>query len=48
MDRDYWSPVVDRWLTDLASSFLERQLDVRENVKFAGGHLGRTHTFLNN
>lgn len=42
MNRDYWSPVVDRWLTELRQyNFLGRQLDVRENVKFAGGHFAQ-------
>lgn len=39
MDRNYWAPVVDRFMTDLASfDFLGRHLDVRENVKFVGRH----------
>jgi hypothetical protein len=37
MDRDYWTPVVDRFIADLREfDFLGRQLDVRENVKFKG------------
>lgn len=39
MNREYWAPVVDRFLTDLRHfDFLGRQLDVRENIKFTGGH----------
>lgn len=42
MDREYWSPVVDRFIEDLrAYDFHDRGLDVRENVKFQGGHFGR-------
>lgn len=37
-DRDRWSPLIDRFTGDLSSvSFLGRQLDVRENIKFRGG-----------
>lgn len=45
MDRNRWGPVVDRFMADLRSfDFLGRHLDVRENVKFQGGHLARwTH-----
>lgn len=40
MDREYWSPVVDHFIQDLRNyDFHGRQLDVRENVKFFGGHL---------
>jgi N-formylglutamate amidohydrolase len=39
MDRDYWAPVVDRWLEEMRGyNYFGRQLDVRENVKFFGGH----------
>lgn len=39
MNRQYWSPLVDRWLTDLRQfDFLGRRLDVRENIKFRGGY----------
>lgn len=39
MDREYWGPVVDRFISDLrAYDFHGRNLDVRENVKFLGGH----------
>jgi len=42
MDRNLWAPLVDRFITDLrAFSFLGRQLDVRENIKFMGGHMAR-------
>ncbi len=41
-DRAYWSPVIDRVLVELRQfDFLGRQLDVRENVKFGGGHMAR-------
>ena len=37
MDREYWAPVVDRFIRDLRGfDFLGRTLDVRENVKFMG------------
>lgn len=39
MDRTRWAPVVENFLTDLRGfDFLSRHLDVRENVKFQGGH----------
>lgn len=42
MQRDYWAPVVDRFIRDLrAYDFGGRQLDVRENVKFQGGYFGQ-------
>ena len=42
IDRSYWSPVIDRTLVQLRQfDFLGRQLDVRENVKFTGGHFAR-------
>lgn len=41
MDREYWSPVVDRFTADLRTyDFHGRRLDVRENVKFQGGYFG--------
>jgi N-formylglutamate amidohydrolase len=45
MDRNRWGPLVDRFLGDLrAFDFAGRRLDVRENVKFRGGHFSRwTH-----
>jgi N-formylglutamate amidohydrolase len=45
MDRDRWTPVVERFLEGLSTfDFLGRQLDVRENVRFRGGQLARwTH-----
>jgi N-formylglutamate amidohydrolase len=44
-DRAQWEPLIERFIEDLsAAEFLGRQLDVRENVRFRGGHLGRwTH-----
>lgn len=42
MDRGRWAPVVERLLTDLGSfDFLGRHLDVRENVKWAGGQFSQ-------
>ena len=42
MDRDRWVPVVDRFITDLRQfDYRGRHLDVRENVKFRGGHFPR-------
>lgn len=42
MDREYWSPVVERLITDLRNyDFHGRHLDVRENIKFQGGHFGK-------
>ena len=45
MDRERWGAIVDSFITDLSAfDYLGRQLDVRENVKFRGGHLARwTH-----
>lgn len=37
VDRGLWGPLVDRFMCDLA----EHGLDVRENVKFKGGHMSR-------
>jgi hypothetical protein len=42
LDRDRWGNLVDRFMTDFASVDVEgRRLDVRENVRFRGGHLSR-------
>ena len=39
MARDRWGAIVDRFIVDLRNfSFFGRGLDVRENVKFRGGH----------
>jgi len=39
MDRRRWAPVVERAISHLGSAdFMGRTLDVRENVKFRGGH----------
>jgi len=45
MSRARWAPLVDRFMTDLrAFDFMGRQLDVRENIRFRGGHLAQwTH-----
>ena len=42
MPRQYWAPVVERFVDDLRKfDFMGRQLDVRENVKFHGRYLAR-------
>lgn len=42
MARALWAPIVDCWLRAMREfDFLGRPLDVRENVKFVGGHLPR-------
>ena len=42
LDRDRWEPIVNGFINDLSHiNFLGRQLDVRENVRFQGGHFCR-------
>lgn len=42
LDRDRWHFVIESFLSDLRNfDYLGRQLDVRENVKFHGGHFPR-------
>jgi hypothetical protein len=42
MDRELFRPVVDRFIGDLRGSGVRRKRpDVRENVKFLGGHMSR-------
>lgn len=42
MNRERWAPVVDTFMQTLSSyNYMGRQLDVRENVKFKGGHFMR-------
>lgn len=42
LNRDMWGPVVDGLADDLRSfDFPGRQLDVRENIRFRGGHFSR-------
>ncbi len=42
LDRERWGGVVDRFMADLGTVEVEgRALDVRENVRFRGGHLSR-------
>ena len=42
MDRKLWAPVVDALINQLSSCKVQgRGLDVRENVRFKGGHLTR-------
>ncbi|MFT2009658.1 N-formylglutamate amidohydrolase [Pontibacter sp. 13R65] len=42
MDRQRWAPVVDAFIDSLSSyDYQGRKLDVRENVKFQGGHFMR-------
>jgi N-formylglutamate amidohydrolase len=39
MDRDYWAPVVESFISTLREfDFQGRKLDVRENIRFRGGH----------
>jgi N-formylglutamate deformylase len=42
LDRDRWGHVVDRFIDDLRGRVVtDHPLDVRENVRFRGGHLSR-------
>ena len=42
MNRPLWANVVDRFIHDLSTGdFLGRRLDVRENIKFRGGHFSQ-------
>ena len=42
MDRKRWAPLVDRFINDLHDfDFIGRHLDIRENIKFKGGHFSR-------
>ena len=42
MDRKLWAPVVDTFLKHLSQCEVQgRPLDVRENIRFKGGHLSR-------
>jgi hypothetical protein len=42
MDRSYWEPVVERFVSELTGAYyLGRHLDVRENVKFRGRYLAQ-------
>ena len=39
MDRDYWAPVVDRFINEMrAYEYLGKTWDIRENIKFRGGY----------
>jgi len=39
LNRELWGPLVDRFMGDVAGfDYLGRHLDVRENVRFRGGH----------
>ena len=41
-DRTAWAPVIDRFVADLSAfDFPGGALDVRENIRFRGGHHGR-------
>lgn len=43
MDELTWRPLVNRFISDLRNfSCEDRRLDVRENIKFQGGHMART------
>lgn len=42
MDREFWSPVVNRFIEECrAQKYQGRFLDVRENVKFKGGYFSK-------
>ena len=42
MDRERWGRLVDQFMADLRDfDFLGRRLDVRENVRFNGGHMAK-------
>ena len=42
MNRERWAPIVDRFVEVLSGvEFIGRHLDVRENVRFRGGHFPR-------
>jgi hypothetical protein len=42
LDRDRWGALVDRFMGDLGAQQVKgHPLDVRENVRFKGGHLAR-------
>ena len=42
LNREYWQPVVERFISEMREfNFLGRKLDVRENIKFAGGHFAK-------
>jgi N-formylglutamate amidohydrolase len=42
LDRERWGSLVDRFMADLGDQdFLGRRLDVRENIRFRGGHMSR-------
>jgi N-formylglutamate amidohydrolase len=42
MNRERWSPVIDRFINDLRSfNYLDSHLDVRENIKFKGGYFAK-------
>jgi N-formylglutamate amidohydrolase len=42
LDRKYWTQIIDNFISDLSKyDFLDRHLDVRENVKFKGGYFSK-------
>ncbi len=42
INREYWGSLIDRFMNDLKEfDFGGRQLDVRENVRFKGGHFSK-------
>ncbi len=42
MDRNRWSPIIDRFIGDLKNyEYPGRKLDIRENIKFKGGQFPR-------
>lgn len=51
LDRARWAPLIDRFIADLSAEVvLDAPLDVRENVRFRGGHFSKwiTETFPQN
>jgi hypothetical protein len=42
LNRERWSPIVDRFIDDVKNyDFIGRKIDIRENIKFKGGHFPR-------
>ena len=50
MNRDRWQPIVECFIKELSAfNYLDRQLDVRENIKFRGGQFAKwTHEHFPN
>lgn len=42
LNRERWTPIVDRFINDVRNfNFLDRRIDIRENIKFRGGNFPR-------